>query len=64
MFFLVHSFIRYVFFEEFTYSFKYFGLIVVVLFTISLGISILIELLKKWTNYNGAVNFICAKIRG
>lgn len=62
--FLVHSFIRYVFFEEFTYSFKYFGLIVVVLFTISLGISILIELLKKWTNYNGAVNFICAKIRG
>ncbi len=61
--FLVHSFIRYVFFEEFTYSFKYFCLIVVVLFAISMGISILIELLKKWTNYDGFVNVVCEKIR-
>ncbi len=62
--FLVHSFIRYVFFEEFIYSFRNFCLIVAVLFSISMGISILIELLKKWIHYDGYVSAVCEKIRG
>lgn len=62
--FLVHSYIRLVFFEKFTYGFRYFWLIVIVLFAISMGISILIELLKKWTHYDGYIYAVCRKVRG
>lgn len=50
--FLIHTFIRDTFFNDFTYSFKYPAVIVAVLFSISLGISILIEFIKKVTGYN------------
>lgn len=45
--FLVHTFFRYIFFRDFIYGFKYFWLIVLVLFGVSLGVTMLIELLKK-----------------
>lgn len=53
--FLIHTFIRHVYFNDFTYSFKYPVLIVAVLFSISLVISILIEQMKKWIGYNRLV---------
>lgn len=45
--FLVHTFIRYYYFEEFTYSMRHFVLVVVVLMCTSLVISIVIEQLKN-----------------
>lgn len=52
--FLIHTFFRYIFFGEFIYGFRYFGLIAFVLLIISLGISIAVEGLKKllvrWKN--------------
>lgn len=53
--FLTHTFIRHVYFNDFTYSFKYPVLIVAVLFSISLLLSILIEHMKKWIGYNHLV---------
>lgn len=59
--FLIHSFIRHTFFNEFTYSFKYPIVIVAVLFSISLVLSIVIELLKKITGYNRLVEMLRKK---
>lgn len=59
--FLIHTFIRATFFQNFTYSFKYFWLIVLVLFGISLGISILIEGLKKLLRFDRFTRFLCQK---
>lgn len=56
--FLVHNFIRIVWFYDFTYSFKYPILIVTVLLLISLVLSILIELLKKVIGYNRFVGWL------
>lgn len=60
--FLVHTFIRYVFFADLIYGFRYFWLIALVLFLISAGISVLIELLKRWTGYARYIDIICGKI--
>lgn len=60
--FLVHTFIRYVFFEDFTYSFEKFWLIVLVLFSISLAISIVIELLKKLIRFDKIIKMISDKV--
>ena len=49
--FLIHNFIRIVWYYDFTYSFKYWWLIVLVLLATSLGVSILIEAVKKLTGY-------------
>lgn len=59
--FLVHTFIRYTFFQDFTYSFKHFALICLVLFGISLGISIVIEGLKKLLHFDRFTRFLCQK---
>lgn len=59
--FLVHTFFRYTFFRDFTYSFKYFWLIAIVLLGISLGVSILIELLKKIIRYDKFVSKLSEK---
>ena len=56
--FLVHNYIRRVWFYDFTYSFKYPLLIVSVLMIISLMLSIGIEFLKKVLHYNEAVGKI------
>ena len=56
--FLVHNYIRRVWFYDFTYSFKYPLLIVNVLMIISLMLSIGIEFLKKVLHYNEAVGKI------
>lgn len=50
--FLIHTFIRYTFFADFTYSFKYFWLIALVLLAISLGISVVLELIKKGIHFD------------
>lgn len=59
--FLVHSFIRYVFFEKFIYGFEQFLLIVTVLFSISLVISIVIEFVKKIIRYDRFINMMMEK---
>lgn len=56
--FLVHNYIRNIWFYDFTYSFKYPVLIVTVLLGISLVLSLLIEALKKFLHYNQFVNYI------
>ncbi len=62
--FLVHTFIRYVYQGDYIYSFKYALLIPFVLLLISLGISVLIELVKKFIRYDKFVSFLCEKISG
>lgn len=59
--FLVHNYIRKVWFYDFTYSFKYPLVIITVLFMISLILSILIEQLKKILHYNQFINFLVSK---
>ncbi len=56
--FLTHTLIRHVYFNDFTYSFKYPVLIVAVLFGISLLLSILIEQMKKLIGYNHLVEYL------
>lgn len=56
--FLIHTFIRYSFFQDFTYSFEKFWLIALVLFAISLVISIVIDFLKKLMKYDKIINHI------
>lgn len=60
--FLVHTFIRYVFFGDFIYGFKYFWLIALVLLGVSLGISVIIELLKRIIHYNSLISKLSKKI--
>lgn len=60
--FLIHTFIFKYYFSDFVYSFKYAGLITIVLLVISLFLSILIEQLKKILAYNKLENFVLKKI--
>ena len=60
--FLVHNFIRSVWFYDFTYSFQYPLLILLVLLLNSLVLSIAIELLKKLLHYNQFLNVIIRKL--
>ncbi len=59
--FLTHTFIRYHFFGDFTYSFKYPVLIVAVLLGVSLVLSICIDALKKYTGYDKLTAFVIKK---
>lgn len=59
--FLVHTFIRYTFFQDFIYSFKNFALIILVLFGISLSISLVIEGLKKLLHFDRFTFSLCQK---
>ncbi|MFT3952362.1 MAG: acyltransferase family protein [Oscillospiraceae bacterium] len=61
--FLFHSFIRIKWFNEFTYSFKYWWLIYLVLLADSLIAAILIDLLKKLTRYDKLTGFLLKRIR-
>lgn len=60
--FLVHTFFRYTFFMDFTYSFKKFWLIALVLFGVSLGVSIVLEAFKKLIRYNKLIKFFSDKV--
>ena len=60
--FLIHNFIRIVWYYDFTYSFHYWGLIIIVLLALSLLVSIAVEFLKKLTHYDKAVQWILGRI--
>lgn len=60
--FLIHNFIRVVWYYDFTYGFKYVWLIVLVLLVISLVISVAIEWLKKMIHYNQLTQWLVAKV--
>lgn len=63
--FLIHPFIRRVYLKDFTYSFQHFIIIYVVLFGISLVISILVEWLKRVLRYQKLMDLLTQKsIRG
>ncbi len=62
--FLIHNFIRIVWYYDFTYSFQNWILIVLVLLAISLIISIIIELLKRLIGFNKIVAFVQEKYAG
>ena len=56
--FLIHSFYRYVFFHEFTYSFYYAWLDYIVLMAISLVTSIVLEWFKKLIRYEKFIDWV------
>lgn len=60
--FLVHTFIRGAMFADFTYSFGNWLLIDLVLLLDSLAVSIVIELIKKYSGYNKLLNKVLKKI--
>ena len=60
--FLVHTFIVTLYFGDFIYSFGNFALNVLVLLGITLGISIVIEFVKKVSGYNRLINHLCNRI--
>lgn len=60
--FLVHSFIRSVYLEDFVYGMKHFVLIMVVLLVLSLLVSILLELIKKIIKYDTWIQTIFGKL--
>ena len=61
--FLIHNFIRTTWFGDFTYSFGYPVVIVLVLLADSLAASMLVEALKKLLHYNQLLNKITARWR-
>ena len=60
--FLFHTFIRSYLFSEFTYSFHHFALITLVLLLVSLAVSAVLELIKKYSGYNKLVSYLGNKI--
>ncbi len=62
--FLTHTLIYYYWNQDFIYSFKYTVLIFLVLMGISLAISVVLELFKKFTGYNKLVKKIITRITG
>ncbi|MDO4803443.1 MAG: acyltransferase [Lachnospiraceae bacterium] len=60
--FLVHTFIRAGYLNRFTYSWKHFALVVIMLFMVSLVISITLEFGKKIIKYNSFMDGICIRI--
>ena len=62
--FLIHNFIRVVWYYDFTYSFKYATVIVLVLLGISLLISVCVEWVKKLLHFNQILDWIIRRIIG
>ena len=60
--FLLHTFIRQYLLKEFVYSFHHFALITLAVLILSLAISVVIELLKKYTGFNKLVDLVDKKI--
>lgn len=61
--YMIHTFIYYYFFSEFIYSFEYPILIFIVLLALSLGISVIIEFLKKIMHFTTFVKNISNLIK-
>lgn len=61
--FLVHNFIRVVFYYDFTYSFRYWWLIILVLLVTSLLISVLVEEIKKFIRYDRLVAAMIEQVK-
>lgn len=59
--FLIHNFIRIMWYYDFTYSFKYWWLITIVLLAISVVLSNVVELLKRITKYDVIVAHILTR---
>ncbi len=62
--FLTHTLIYYYWYQDFIYSFKHTVLIFLVLMGVSLAISVVLELMKKFTGYNKLVKNIITRITG
>lgn len=60
--FLIHTFIRYVYLNDFMYSFKYAILIPFILLAMTLVISVVVELLKKIIRYDVLMNRLSTKL--
>lgn len=60
--FLIHTFIYYYFYPDLIYPFGSTWTILPVLLLLSLGVSVLIELLKKYTGYNRLIQKLYIKI--
>ena len=60
--FLLHTFIRQYFLREFVYSVRHFALVTLVVLVLSLAISVVIELIKKYSGFNKFVGFVDKKI--
>ena len=60
--YMFHVFIYDMYFKTFIYSFKYSIIIFVVLTVVCYGISVLLELIKKWTRYDKLFEIITNKI--
>lgn len=60
--YMTHTFIRLYYFREFTYSWKHFVLILLVLLSISLCISVIVEMLKKALKYNILISEIVKRV--
>ncbi|MCR5553999.1 MAG: acyltransferase, partial [Bacteroidales bacterium] len=54
--FLIHNFIRVIWYFKFTYSFRYAPLIVIVLLGVSLAVSFVLENLKRLLRYDRAID--------
>lgn len=62
--FMAHTFIYYYYYTDFIYSFAYPVRIVLVLLGCSLALSVVLELVKKYSGYTACVNKLCNKING
>lgn len=62
--FMMHTLIYYYYYTEFIYSFAYPVRIVLVLLGCSLAVSVVLELVKKYSGYTACVNKLCNKING
>ena len=62
--FLLHTFIRQYMLRDFVYSFEHFALITLVVLVMSLVISIVLEIIRKYLGYNQLIKFIDKKISG
>ena len=60
--FLLHTFIRQYFLREFVYSVQHFALVTLLVLALSLAISVIIELIKKYSGFNKMVGYIDKKI--
>lgn len=60
--FLIHNFVRVIWYYKFTYSFKYASLIVIVLLCISLVVSVLLERVKVLCHYGALVDWLQNKV--
>lgn len=60
--FLTHMVIQLTLFKEWTYSFRPFWLIPIILFAVSLAVAIVIELIKKLVRYDDLIGWLIGKI--